>query len=197
VPQVLQEFRKLEARAGFRGTVERLLRYVPPGAAISPAGLLLVLAGTAASSYTVTVQTVGAPVATAAAAVTVDASIPITGVVVSPARSVMDSAQQEQLAALVLSQNGEPNANQAVFWNLSGPSPAFISASGVFTSPAMPGIYSVTATSAAAQVSGTATIDVGENLMITPSDSQPRSYEEGVERLCRTHWRSLGLVCIS
>ena len=30
MPQVLQEFRKLESRADFRGTVEQLLRYVPP-----------------------------------------------------------------------------------------------------------------------------------------------------------------------
>jgi RHS repeat-associated protein len=143
-----------------------------PGAAISASGLLQVPAGTATGSYAVSVQTVGTPVATATAAVTVAAAIPVTAVAVSPARSVIDSGQQEPFTAVVEGQNGEPNPNQAVVWSVSGPAPASIAANGLFTAPGASGVYTVTATAQAdATKSGTATVTVGEDLLILPSSA--------------------------
>ncbi len=141
-----------------------------PGATIGSGGRLQVPAGTAAGAYTVKVQTVGNPLASATAAVAVASSIPVTGVAISPARSVIDSAQQEHLDALVLGQAGEPNPNQAVTWSVAGPAAAAVDASGLFTAPAVPGVYTVTATSQAdGSKSATATVTVGEDLMVLPS----------------------------
>jgi RHS repeat-associated protein len=140
-----------------------------PGATISGGGLLQVPASTPAGSYSVTVQAVGSPLATAAATVTVATVVPVTAVVVSPARSVLDSGQQEPFTAVVEGQNAEPNPNQAVSWSVSGPAPAAIAANGLFTAPAAPGIYTVTAASVAdATKSATAAVTVGEDLMILP-----------------------------
>jgi len=143
-----------------------------PGAAISSSGLLKVASGTAAGSYSVTVQTVGNPVATSTAAVTVANSIPVTAVAVSPSRSVLDSGGQEPFTAVVEGQNGEPNPNQAVTWSVSGPASAAIAANGLFTAPTTPGVYTVRATSQAdATKTGTATVTVGEDLMVLPSSA--------------------------
>ncbi len=141
-----------------------------PGATISSTGLLTVPAGAPLGSYIVTVQTVGNPVSPATAAVTIANSVPVTGVVISPARSSIDSGQQEPLAAVVLGQNGEPNPNQTVSWSVAGPAAASMPANGLFTAPATPGVYAVTAVSQADPTeSGTATVTVGEDLMILPS----------------------------
>jgi RHS repeat-associated protein len=142
-----------------------------PGATISN-GLLQVPANAAAGTYTVQAETVGAPNATGIATVTIASTIPVTGVVVSPARSVIDSGQQEPFTAVVEGQNGEPHPNQAVTWSISGPASAAIAANGLFTAPAVPGVYIVTATSVAdATQSGAATVTVGEDLMILPSSA--------------------------
>lgn len=141
-----------------------------PGTVVSPSGLLLVPVGTAAGAYSLKVQTAGAPVVMASAALTVGGAVPVAGVTVSPARSVIDSGQQEPFSALVQGQNGEPNPNQAVQWSISGPAPGTIGASGLFTAPATPGLYTVTATSVAdPSKSGSALVTVGEDLMILPS----------------------------
>jgi RHS repeat-associated protein len=98
--------------------------------------------------------------------------MPVSGVAISPARSVLDSEQQEPLSAVVEDPNGEPHPNQAVTWSVAGPTPASIATNGLFTAPGVPGIYTVTATSAADPTkSGTATITVGEDLMILPSSA--------------------------
>jgi RHS repeat-associated protein len=143
-----------------------------PGATISSQGLLTVPAGTVAGSYTVTAQTVGNPVSPASAAVTVASTVPVTGVVVSPASSVIPSGQQEPFSATVLGQNDEPDPNQAVTWSISGPAAASMGASGLFTGPATPGVYTVTATSQAnPALSGSATVTVGEDLLILPASA--------------------------
>ncbi len=143
-----------------------------PGASISGAGLLSVPNGTAAGSYSVTAQTAGNPVATASASVTVAGSVPVTGVTVSPTRSILDSGQQEPFTAVVQGQNGEPDPNQAVSWSVAGPAPAAIAAGGLFNAPAVPGIYTVTAVSQAdGTKSGTAIVTVGEDLMVLPSSA--------------------------
>ena len=141
-----------------------------PGASISSGGRLQVATGTAAGSYTVKAQTVGTPTAAATATVTIASSIPVTGVTVSPARSVIDSGQQEHLVATVQGQAGEPNPDQAVTWSTTGPATVTVVADGLFTAPTVPGVYTVTATSQANPAkSGTATITVGEDLMVLPS----------------------------
>ncbi len=141
-----------------------------PGGQISAGGLLRVPAGTAAGTYAVSVQTVASPVAAATAAVTVAATIPVTGVALSPARSIVDSGQQEGLTAVVLGQNGEPHLNQAVTWSVAGPAAAAVASSGLFTAPATPGVYVVTAAALADPTkSATATVTVGEDLMVSPS----------------------------
>ncbi len=143
-----------------------------PGATFANTGLLQVPAGAAGGSYTVTVRTVGNPVATSTAAVTVVASMPVSGVAISPARSVLDSGQQAPLSAVVEDPNGEPHPNQAVTWLVAGPTPASIATNGLFTAPGVPGVYIVTATSVTDPTkSGTATITVGEDLMILPSSA--------------------------
>ncbi len=141
-----------------------------PGATFSSTGLLQVPANAAAGSYTVTVQTVGNPLATSTAALTVVSTMPVSGVAVSPSRSVIDSGQQEPFTAVVEDPNGEPHPNQAVTWSVAGPGAASIAANGLFTAPSVPGVYTVTATAAANPAqSGTATVTVGEDLMILPS----------------------------
>jgi len=143
-----------------------------PGATISSAGLLAVPAGTPLGSYTVTAQTVGNPVSPATATVTVANLVPVTSVVISPARSVIDSGQQELLSAAVLGQNDEPDPNQGVSWSVAGPAAVAMAANGLFSAPATPGIYTVTATSQADPTkSGTATVTVGEALLILPSSA--------------------------
>ncbi len=141
-----------------------------PGATFSSTGLLQVPANAAAGSYTVTVQTVGNPLATSTAALTVVSTMPVSGVAVSPSRSVIDSGQQEPFTAVVEDPNGEPHPNQAVTWSVAGPGAASIAANGLFTAPAVPGVFTVTATAVANPTqSGTATVTVGEDLEILPS----------------------------
>jgi RHS repeat-associated protein len=141
-----------------------------PGATISSGGLLTVPAGTAAGSYSVTARTAGSPVSTATSTVTVASSIPVTGVAVSPLRSVLDSGAQESFVAVVQGQSGEPHPNQAVTWSVTGPAAATVAPNGLFTAPATPGVYTVQATAQAdATKSGTATVTVGEDLMVSPA----------------------------
>ncbi len=144
-----------------------------PGGTVSSAGALQIPAGIAPGTYTVTAQTAGGPVAaTGTAQVAVDSAMPVAGVAVSPARSVIDSGQQEPFTAVVEDVNAAPHPNQAVTWSVAGPAPAAIAANGLFTAPATPGVYTVTATSAADPTkSGNGTVTVGEDLILLPSSA--------------------------
>lgn len=143
-----------------------------PGATISGSGLLSVPVGTAGGTYAVSAQTAGSPAAQATATVTVAGAIPVTGVVVSPAKSVLASGQQEPFTAVVEGQNAEPHPNQAVTWSVTGPAATSIAANGRWMAPPTPGVYAVTATAQAdATRSGTASITVGEDLVVLPTSA--------------------------
>jgi hypothetical protein len=118
------------------GTSNPAITWSATGGTIDSNGLFL--AGTAAGPYSVRATSVANPTRFAQVMGTVR---PVT-VMVSPAMSALRVGTTRQFQALV-----QGSSNQAVTWSVETPGGGSISATGLYTAPAMPGVVTVKATS--------------------------------------------------
>ena len=119
------------------GTSNMAVTWSASGGSISSSGLYT--APATAGTYTVTATSAADITKSASATVTVSA--PVLAVSVSPASLSINVGGTQQFTATVTG-----TSNTAVIWSATG---GGISPSGLFTAPAIVGIYTVTATSAA------------------------------------------------
>jgi hypothetical protein len=128
------------------GTVDGAGRYTAPGAA----GVFHVRAASVAD-----------PSASGSAEVTVTTQPPVVSVTLSPPSAVVHACLTTALSATVVG-----SGNQAVAWSVQeGAAGGSVSQAGVYTAPAVAGVYHVIATSAAdAAASASAALTVDEHV---------------------------------